>query len=821
MKIDKLFLVILIMLAIITVGAVSAAENVTSEDVDIYSTADSEVLDEARTTEMDVDTPKNLEYNTQATFRVNMSEGSYGEVELYVNGNKETYYNKDWSQDGPFDLYLTPQVFGDCKVEIKFAGNKDFTPVAKTYSYYINNLTISMPDKVFLNEYNTLLVEFPEDAKGNYEISIANITQKGSVEQYVSVSYRGLDVGTADVNVKFTTSNKKYNSRTYSKKITIYPGTMYYPSNWFVYNGTNCIIFLASDNDATFKISVDGKAYTEFKSEKEYRLYLPELSMGNHNLIWEYVSDDLNYTGWEPLCVHPNIPAIDYIHVGNASLEIPFPADNTGNITVWLNDEVKYNGTAAGLIKIPFVMGSEDVVLRTFYIDNNTFSEGVENEYTMHPTENSPDWNMQITMASEIFKYVNENPQVSINTPDNYWGKLEFFVDGKKIDIGEFDFRSLKLGKHTLEARSTEDSYFNDVNATHEFEVKNVVVTFPEEIFYTASDFIECYFPSDVKGKVKFYIDGKLKETKNAEDYTWFSNDDELSFGYHTYRVVYEGGNYEKFDLSKKIKFSYKIYPLNKAFIFGEDFIYGNTNTMRFHVPDGVPGTFTVTLDGVEYTLKCEYICELDISHLKAGNYTMKIEYPGSGKFYKLSFTHDIEIEPQILQIKASNANVYYDTGALYKVRILDMTRTQMYKQEVNIVFPTYTKTLKTDVNGYASFKITNKPGTYQITVGSDRMIIYKKITVKHVVALKEVKVKRSAKKLVLTATLKNPKVMKNKPVTFKFNGKTYNAKTNSKGIAKVTVKSAVLKKLKAGKKITYSATYLKDTVKKTVKVLK
>jgi invasion protein IalB len=55
----------------------------------------------------------------------------------------------------------------------------------------------------------------------------------------------------------------------------------------------------------------------------------------------------------------------------------------------------------------------------------------------------------------------------------------------------------------------------------------------------------------------------------------------------------------------------------------------------------------------------------------------------------------------------------------------------------------------------------------------------------------------------------------------FKFKGKKYTAKTNKKGVAKITVKKSVLKKLKAGKKITYTATYLKDTVKRTVKVKK
>lgn len=99
---------------------------------------------------------------------------------------------------------------------------------------------------------------------------------------------------------------------------------------------------------------------------------------------------------------------------------------------------------------------------------------------------------------------------------------------------------------------------------------------------------------------------------------------------------------------------------------------------------------------------------------------------------------------------------------------------------------------------------------TYKVTV--------KPKTVK--LSLKKVTVKRSAKKLVLQATLKiKGKVAKGKIIKFKFNKKTYKAKTNRKGVAKVTVKRAMLKKLKRGKKVTYSATYGKTTKKITVKV--
>ena len=42
-------------------------------------------------------------------------------------------------------------------------------------------------------------------------------------------------------------------------------------------------------------------------------------------------------------------------------------------------------------------------------------------------------------------------------------------------------------------------------------------------------------------------------------------------------------------------------------------------------------------------------------------------------------------------------------------------------------------------------------------------------------------------KKFTLTASLKNgKKALKGKKISFKFKGKTYSAKTNSKGIAKV-----------------------------------
>ena len=111
-----------------------------------------------------------------------------------------------------------------------------------------------------------------------------------------------------------------------------------------------------------------------------------------------------------------------------------------------------------------------------------------------------------------------------------------------------------------------------------------------------------------------------------------------------------------------------------------------------------------------------------------------------------------------------------------------------------------------------------NQADTYNDIYGASQ----KNCVYKNTVTLKTVKVKKSAEKIVLTAKLKKgSKVLKNKKVTFKFNGKKFTAKTNSKGIAKVTVGSKYLMLLRVGSTVYYQATYAKLHVKKIAKVYK
>ena len=205
-------------------------------------------------------------------------------------------------------------------------------------------------------------------------------------------------------------------------------------------------------------------------------------------------------------------------------------------------------------------------------------------------------------------------------------------------------------------------------------------------------------------------------------------------------------------------------------------------------------------------------------------------------KFTKLAKNQKITVKnPKTGEIKTSkigaysrftedkNVVMYYNDGSKFKAQILDDNTKPVGKNKVVILMINKKiYKVKTNSKGYITFKIPNtlKPGKY-ILYGLYKSNVNKNIIkVKQNLKTSKYTVKKSAKKLTVKATLKNgKKAVKNKKITLKLNGKKYSAKTNAKGIAKFTVKKNVISKLKAGKKYTMTVTYIKNTIKTTLKV--
>lgn len=398
------------------------------------------------------------------------------------------------------------------------------------------------------------------------------------------------------------------------------------------------------------------------------------------------------------------------------------------------------------------------------------------------------------------------------------------------------------LGDHYFNISLSNDPIYPD--KTIEFELSIVpAVSYQEYIPVGEEAYISIDLPDDYDDVISilnntedYYPDAVVKEISGLKGISKFSITDLLQTGDNVFYINCSGM------ILNTIYMSYiENDPEVSSSIDSDTIEYGDDVILRLTVPDSNYYLYYVYVDGRTYPYygleNEEY--SYRIPYLDVGEYTIDIlvykyggGYSDPAYINRFSVTVKEKAKPDAnstnvtvpAKVVAKDYSAYYNKGT-YSVTVYG-TDGKVAKN-TNVVFKINGKkvaTVKTDSKGVAKVKIPTSyaPKTYKISATALGKTVTKKLTIKQVLTLKAVTVKKSAKKLIITATLKEgKKAIKSKKISFKFNGKAYSAKTNSKGIAKITIKAAVLKKLKVGKKVTYQATYLKDTVKRTVKVKK
>ena len=154
--------------------------------------------------------------------------------------------------------------------------------------------------------------------------------------------------------------------------------------------------------------------------------------------------------------------------------------------------------------------------------------------------------------------------------------------------------------------------------------------------------------------------------------------------------------------------------------------------------------------------------------------------------------------ETVLLKIPDSeDLTIYFKDSKEFKVTLYGSDGKVAVNQNVKFIIGKRIVNTKTDENGVAHLKITEKPGEYSVITEFGNIKVKNTVTVKSRLITKNVskKVKKSASFKVKVLNTKG-KAFAKQTVKIKFKGKTYKVKTNSKGIA--TLKLG--KKLKAGK---------------------
>lgn len=180
----------------------------------------------------------------------------------------------------------------------------------------------------------------------------------------------------------------------------------------------------------------------------------------------------------------------------------------------------------------------------------------------------------------------------------------------------------------------------------------------------------------------------------------------------------------------------------------------------------------------------------------------------------------------------AINTKIDGKKGKYFTFYLRDSSDKAIANKKVSIGFNGKTYSIATDSNGRVRFQINLRYiGTYTFAiafVGDDAYsgsLKMAKVTVKRqkikmtVKKTSTFKAKAKTKKIKVTVKTKRGKAIKGKRVYIKLKGKTYSAKTNKKGVAKIKVKLSKKGKYKFKAYVKADRTYAKKTLKRTLRL--
>lgn len=515
------------------------------------------------------------------------------------------------------------------------------------------------------------------------------------------------------------------------------------------------------------------------------------------------------------------------VYVGDAiGVQAVLPSSATGSVSFRLKDSqqiITVSGEAVSAIFAGLAEG-EYTVYATYNGDAN-YKPSEEVNVTFNVVKKDVEF-----YISDNWVSLGEDAEIYVyDLPDDATGNITYYINSFDPEVRDVDetlvLSDLPIGKYSVRAVYSGDDKYNGNEATGDLEVYYDLELEEDEFGYGDDALINITFPDELNGMLGVIVDGNASSviTANVVNGTAVFNLSNLAPGEHTLALTYQGD--KTFETTVTITVTPKISSL-------DDLTTGD-NTISLNLPSDATGNMTIYVDDND-PIVVEVVngtAKYDLNNLSAGEHEITVAYEGN--YPSFSTYKDVSVA-KATPAASVNAPSSITAGQTVTIPInLPSDATGVVLVDVD------GKKYYADVaKGVASVAVAgltagNKVLTYKY-LGDDKYAAFTGTANLKVVnppapkadvvklTLKKVKVKRSAKKLAITATLKiNGKAVKGKKVTFKFNKKTYTAKTNAKGVAKITVKKSVLKKLKKGKKVTYTAKYGKTTVKKTVKVKK
>ena len=755
----------------------------------------------------------------QAVFSINaLAEGTYTIKATYNGDNKYLISSNDTVSFTVSKNSISP--VGDNKTSVEVTPNDNGTAT----------VTVNVPSDATGNVTVTV------DGK-NYTVPVVNGTASVVVDDYtngsnISVSYSGDDkydgfnhTGVlSDDGVKFNIDM----TVTSDKEVYV--------------AGETAVITITLPEDSTGNVTI-------MVNNKPVDTVL--LSSGN--IVFDYIipskggftveaifNGDKKYTAVHNSTVFTAVKANSTIIINvddtpydkNPVITVILPDDASGNVTITVDGKDYTEEVSNGKAVFNLPLLDRDTYTVTAVYSGDDKYNGNNNQSEFDVVNKVAD--LDIKVDSIVY---GETANVTVKVADNMTGYITV-TSGDNTYFAFIENGTAKLSVPGLEPGLNNITIY--YSGDNDYQEKTVTSVIPVARLSSGTEvFVEDITQGDVLNvtvRVSGDASGNVTITIAGKNYTGTLDNgmviipvSGLGPGNYTVTALYLGDKYynESSDVSSfvvKANMTVFAYEMTRGYNSGMDYSVYLTDDLGNPL---VNTNVVISVGGVDYNVRTDSngIASLN-AKLAVGSHTISIVNPVTGEE-----THsNLTIAPRLIENK--NLVTYYNSGYVYKVRVIGDDGNPVgagVKFTIKINGKSYTYT--TDKDGYLNIKInkrftassSKKNRVYKISLSYKGYTVKNTITIKQVLKSKRiVKVKKSAKKIVLKATLKQgKKALKGKVIKFKFKGKTYKAKTNKKGIAKVKISKKVLRKLKAGKNYKVKITYLTDTIKTYVKVKK
>ncbi len=799
---------------------------------------------------------------TNSTFTANSAKKGGA---IYSNGNTDTVNSTfiDNSADLGGAIY-------NCDHEIcTFTGNSQ--PDFYFDEQYRKNVTMTVnAEEIMMGEDLTVIIIFDQDITGNVTVNIDGVDMDVPiVNRTGNLLVHGLSAGHHNLtasfngNFEYRQCNVVMDVTVLEKKVSVIIETV--NIQFGDVETVNVQLNESIEGIATVEITKRGSYlangtvmgnnfsmnYTITLINGSASLSIPDLTVGEYTATVHYPGDE-NYTEANAT-INFTVSKRDLnvlVDFSNEDKTITFTLQaNVAGVSVQFEDiiyEIKANV-------------STTIYLNDLASGNYTYiitypGSDAYNPYMSTANITISRIPVNVTVKADNITY-GQTQNVTAIVPEGATSEVNFILSrGEDIianttapvinGVASYQIPQLNAGTYRLRASCRGDSRY-EASSFYEKTFKvdpNIDVSPKVKIGDDGKIVIEV---GDITGRITVFVDDAEDGSRsiNNNRFTYYLVTEDYSVGYHNLTFEYTGSDldenvFKKWDSTAQ-KYMPVKYLINITQRPTETVLDSDSDQKFVLVLEDDDGTLLSNATGnVTFTILDEYanvvaeevvgvvngIATLDISKYKNGNYVIQWSYSGDEKHTPIARQVSLSIIHKASRINAGDVKIIYTQSRWYSVTIYGNDGKPLANAAVEFLIGNrLISKVNTNANGVAGVSISSNPGTYSLSIKAPGKTVTKKLTVEHIISLKTVKIKRSAKKLVLTATLKkvNGKYLKGKKITFKFNGKKYSAKTNKKGVAKVTIKKNVLKKIKKGKKVTYQATYLKDTVKKKSKVKK